>query len=419
MNIWVICQYFKPEPGAPSARLSGLAKVWQKKGQNVTILTGLPNHPNGVLHPDYVGKGKYYDDEIEGIKVKRHWLYITRNNGFVKKTLSHLSFAYSIWRRHYFRKSENKPDVIMISSPSFFVAISAYLIAKRYKIPFVFEVRDLWPGIFVELGVLKKGFILSTLEKIELFLYNKASAVVAVTKGFAQNIVERDISPHKTYVITNGCSDDEILSGQAPLTDGRVDKLRSELQINPMTKVLLYIGAHGGSQALGQIVDAARSMINRSDVLFLFVGDGADKERVERLAQGMPNIQFHGSVDKEKVWTFYNLAYASFVPLKDIEGFNTFIPSKMFEIWASGTPVIGCVRGEAASIMNDSQGALVVEPEHPDQLAKAIEQIVDNSEKAERLGEAGRKFVTDNYSHSHLGSQYLAILDKVVEEYNY
>lgn len=417
MHIWIICQYFKPEVGAPSARLSGFAKVWQQKGADVTVLTALPNHPNGVLHPDYVGRGSFYEDNIEGIPVLRHWLYITRNNGFVKKTLSHLSFAYSLLRRHLFAKPENKPDVIVVSSPSFFAVISAWLIARKYKVPFVFEVRDLWPGIFIELGVMKRGIIFKILEKIELFLYRKAAAVTVVTKGFAADIAKRKISPHKLFVITNGCADEEINDGMNALTDGRVDKLRSDLQINPMTKVFLYIGAHGGSQALGQIVDAARLLIKRSDVLFLFVGDGADKERVMSLAEGMPNVQFTGSVNKETVWAHYNLSYASFVPLKDIEGFSTFIPSKMFEIWASSTPIIGCVRGEAASIMENSKGAIVVEPEHPEQLAAAIEKLADNTDMAMRLGQEGRQFVGEHYSHSHLGGKYLALLDKVVKEY--
>lgn len=418
MKIWVVCQYFKPEVGAPSARLSGFAKAWQSMEQDVTVLTGLPNHPKGVLHDDYKGCKSYFDDEVEGVPVKRHWLYITPNQGFVKKTLQHLSFAWSLLRQNFFKKVEDKPDVIMVSSPSFFAVISTWMIAKKLRVPFVFEVRDLWPGIFVELGVLKKGFILTVLEKIELFLYRRAAAVVAVTKGFAQDIANRGIDPQKLFVVTNGCADAEIDSALDPLEDGRVDKLRSELQITPMTKVLLYIGAHGGSQALGQIVDAARTMMHRSDVVFLFVGDGADKARVEKLAQGMPNIQFVGSVNKEKVWAFYNLAYASFVPLKDIPGFDTFIPSKMFEIWAAKTPVIGAVRGEAAEIMKASQGAVVVEPEQPAELAKAIESLVDNTEKVDRLGEAGHQFVRENYAHSKLAGRYLALLNKVVLDHD-
>lgn len=411
MNIWLICQFYKPEPGAPSARLSGFAKYWQKSGHDVTVLTAIPNHPNGVIPEEYHNKPAFFEDEVEGMRVLRHWLYITANEGFVKKTLSHLSFAFSLLKNIF--STKHKPEVIVASSPAFFAAISAWLLSVRYRVPFVMEVRDLWPGIFVELGVLKKGIILSLLEWVELFLYKRAAAVIPVTRGFANDIIKRGVPAEKVHVITNGVSDFEFDNATKPLNDGSVDRLRSELQISPLTKVVLYIGTHGSSQALGQVVDAARQLINRSDILFLFVGDGADKARLKKLASGMPNVQFIPSQPKERVWHFYNLSYASLVPLKDIPGFDTFIPSKMFEIWASGTVVVGCVRGEAANIMTESKGAMVVPPEDAEKLSKAIEVIADDPDRAKQMGEAGRQHVAQNYLHSQLGQRYLSVLAQI------
>ena len=417
MKIWLICQYFKPEVGAPSARLSGLAKVWQQEGHHVEVLTSIPNHPQGVIHETYKDKGKLYQEGFEGLNVTRYRFYVTPNEGFMKKILSHLHFAWKVLR-HNWKTPAKLPDIMVVSSPSFFVVISTWLLARRHKRPFVFEVRDLWPGIFVELGVLKKGFFLTVVEKLELFLYRKATAVITVTKGFAKNIADRGIDPKKLFIVTNGVSDAEFETALTPLKDGSVDRLRSELQINPLTKVLLYIGCHGPSQALGQIVDAARLMMARSDVLFLFVGDGADKKRVQNLAKGMPNIMFVDSQPKERVWQFYNLAYASFVPLKDIEGFDTFIPSKMFEIWASKTVVMGCVRGEAADIMKASKGATVTDPENPEDLAHAIQMLIDRPDRAAELSEHGHNYVQQHYLHSILGRKYLGVLEKAVREYN-
>ena len=413
MNIWLICQFYKPEPGAPSARLSGFANFWKKMGNDVTVLTAIPNHPNGVIPEEYQGKPAFFEEEIEGVRVSRHWLYVTANEGFLKKTLSHLSFAFSLLKNLF--GTSHKPEVIVASSPAFFAAISAWLLSVRYRVPFVMEVRDLWPGIFVELGVLKPGIILSILEWVELFLYKRAAAIVPVTRGFAKDIIGRGIPAEKVHVITNGVSDFEFDNALNPLKDGSVARLRSELQISPLTKVVLYIGTHGTSQALGQIVDAARQLIGRSDILFLFVGDGADKARLKKLASGMPNVQFIPSQPKERVWHFYNLSYASLVPLKDIPGFDTFIPSKMFEIWASGTAVVGCVRGEAANIMTESKGAMVVPPEDAEKLAKAVETIADDPDRAKRMGEDGREHVNNNYRHSQLGQRYIAILEKISE----
>lgn len=411
MNIWLICQYYKPEPGAPSARLSGFAKIWQNEMQNVTVLTAVPNHPDGIIKDGY--KNEFMEEEVEGIPVRRHWLYVTPNSGFMKKIISHISFAASVFFKNLSTKGKPKPDIIIASSPSFFAAISAWLLSVRYRVPFVMEVRDLWPGIFVELGVMREGVVLSILEWVELFLYRRADKVVTVTKGFAEDIVRRGIPQEKLVIITNGVSDDEIDTATKSSTDGSVDKLRSELQLHPLAKVILYIGAHGTSQALGQIIDVARMMMSQTEVLFMFVGDGADKSRLQKSAKGMPNVQFVDSQNKERVWHFYNLAYASVVPLKDTPGFSTFIPSKMFEIMASKKPFIGCVRGEAAQIMEQSGGALVVPPEDPEKLADAIKTLVDSDEKVIEMGESGQKFVSNYFRHSILAKRYLDTLLKV------
>tara|TARA_R110000868_G_scaffold218576_1_gene468912 strand:+ start:60805 stop:62070 length:1266 start_codon:yes stop_codon:yes gene_type:complete len=415
MNIWVICQYFKPEPGAPSARLHGLAKAWVKQGQNVTILTSVPNHPVGEFMKGYENYPKFSTENMDNFTVARHKFYVTKNDGFIKKTLSHLSFAWNVLKRHHAKTVLEKPDVIMVSSPSFFAVISAWLLAKKMNVPFVFEVRDLWPGIFKELGTIKNETLLKTIEMLELFLYRRAASVVTVTKGFAKDIASRGIDPTKLYVITNGVDDQELEVATQPKENGMVSSLQGELQLTGQTKVLLYIGTHGSSQALGQIIDAARIMINQSDVLFLFVGGGADKERLENLSKGMPNVQFLPAQDKERVWTFYNLSYACFIPLKDTPGFKTFIPSKMFEIMASEKPTVAMLDGEAADILRASQSAIICPPEQPEILAKELKKLIENPAKAESMGIAGRKFVREHYCHSLLAQKYVSIFNKSIQ----
>lgn len=417
MHIWVVCQYYKPESGAPSARLSGFARMWLKEGHQVTVLTGIPNHPTGVVPQEYQSRPAFFEEDMDGVTVKRHWLYITKHEGTVKRGLNQLSFALSVLFKNLKRPAE-KPDVVMVSSPSFFCVMSGWLLAKRMKVPFVFEVRDLWPGIFVDMGILKPGLLLTILEKMEMLLYRKAHAIVAVTRGFAQNIADRAVDPKKIFVITNGVADVELEKALSPYEDGAVQKLRTEFQINPLTKVVLYIGNHGQAQALGQVVDAARMLMNRSDLMFLMVGDGADKERLKSLARGVPNVHFAGNQPKERVWQFYALADISLVCLKNIPSFNTFIPSKMFEIMASQTAMVACLRGEGAQITQESGGAMVVPPEEPEKLARAIMTLADNPERMEAMGKAGREFVSKNYRHSTLARQYLGVFSKVINDYN-
>lgn len=413
MKIWLICQFFTPEPGAPSARLGGFSQFWQQAGQDVTVLTSMPNHPYGKVYDAYKEKGLFTEENVDGVSVKRHSYYMTGSEKTSLKGLSQLSYALVVLFKNLFISGPERPDVIVVSSPSFFAALSGWVLSKRYKVPFIMEVRDLWPGIFLELGVMKRGLLYNILEKMELFLYRKAAAIVTVTRGFGQDMIHRGVDGSKIFIITNGVSEKDLARARDPELENRMVKLKTDLQISPMSKVILYIGNHGVSQALGQVVDAARILMARTDFVFVFVGTGSDKDRLKRISTGMPNIQFYPSQPKDKVWEFYKLSYACLVPLKDIKGFETFIPSKMFEVMASGTPVIGCVRGEAARIMEESGAAIVVPPEEPEKLAQAIMNLVDDASYAERLGAAGPDFVRRKYSHSLLAGQYLGILHKV------
>lgn len=418
MHIWVISQYFKPEPEAASARLSGFARIWTEMGHQVSVITSQPNHPQGQWYEGYAKKPKITLEEMEGYTVARHKYYISKEVSFTAKARSQFSFARTILKQHKHFSKLQKPDIILVSSPTLFSVWSAWRLAKKYNVPFIFEVRELWPAIFKELNIIRNKKLLGFIEKLELFLYKKANAIVTLSKGFARNIAERGTPPNKLYIITNGVNDDDWQNALKPTQTGTATKLAGQLQINNMTKVMLYIGTHGHSQSLGQIIDAARTMMQNSEVLFLFVGDGADKTRLESLAKGMPNVQFLPSTEKDRMWDFYNLAYACFVPLKDIEFFKTFIPSKMFEIMATGKPIIAMVEGEAAEILKTSRGAIVCPPERPEILAEEIEKLASNPSKAAEMGQLGRRFVREYFSHSVLARKYITVMEKVISTHN-
>lgn len=418
LNIWVICQYYPPEPGAPSARISGLAKSWQGMGANVTILTGIPNHPDGVLNPAYQGKPDYYEEIGDGIPVRRHWLYITPNKGKFKRVFNMVSFAYSVWKAN--RKGANifpegpAPDVIMASSPSFFCVFSAWLLARQYGAKFIFEVRDLWPAIFVQMGILKPGIIYKTLEMLEMFLYRRADAVVTVTRSFARQIAGRGINPAKLATVFNGVSDENYAAAIHSRTSGAVTQLKAKLGLSPLTKIVLYIGNHGEAQALTQVIDAARLMVRRTDAVFLFVGQGADKEKLQTYARGVPNVQFLPAVTHQETWDYYAMADINIVCLKNIPDFDMFIPSKMFEIMAAESCAVAGLQGEGAEIMKESGCALVVPSEDPEAMASAIATLLDDPARREVMAQAGRRFVGQNFLHSRLAGGYLGLMHQLV-----
>lgn len=416
LTIWVICQYYRPEPGAPSARLSGLAQSWKTMGANPIIFTGIPNHPDGVVHPAYVGKPAYMQEEIDGIPVRRHWLYVAPNKGKFPRLFNMLSFAGSVLKANWNspkRQGVPHPDVIIASSPSFFCVFSAWMLARRHKAKFIFEVRDLWPSIFVQMGILRPGFIYNVLEHMEMFLYRRADAIVTVTRSFVRQITSRGIAPSKLTTIFNGVSDADYTAAIRPRTNGGVSQLRAQLGISPLTKIVLYIGNHGEAQALSQVVDAARLIVKRTDVAFLFVGQGADKDKLQAYARGVPNVQFLPPVSPADVWPYYGMADINIVCLKDIPDFEMFIPSKMFEIMASQSCAVAGLRGEGAEIMAESGCAIVVGSEEPELMADAITTLLDDPARRESMARAGRDYVARTFLHSQLAADYLNLMLKL------
>jgi glycosyltransferase involved in cell wall biosynthesis len=408
VKIAFICQYFVPEIGAPSARVSELCREWVRQGHEVTVVTGLPNHPTGIVAPEYQ-RTVFRIERLDGITVFRNWLYATPNEGFVKRTLSHLSFmlASIVLTTPRLRRY----DVIIVSSPAFFAVVSAWFMSRVWRLPYVFEVRDLWPGIFIELGVLKNRPIIRLLEAVEMFLYRQAARVVVVTHSFRDILVRRGLSPTRVATITNGVDCEAFRPGP------RENEIRREHGFSRKF-VVLYIGAHGISQALSSVLDSARALEAHRDVLFVFVGEGAEKASlVEKAARlGLGNVRFFPGQPKHLMSSWYAAADVLLVPLRNIPLFETFIPSKMFEIMACGRPIVGSVRGEARGILERSKAAVVVEPEDAQGIANAIHILSRDPELARRLGEAGRQFVETHYDRATLARQYLQLLSEITRQ---
>jgi len=407
MKINIICQYYPPEIGAPQARLSEMAREWKTKGHDITILTAFPNHPTGIIPFEYRGK-VFMEEFVDDIRVWRHWIYATPNEGFFKKTCAHISFMASLIVLSLFR--EQQPDVYIVSSPNFFSVISTYLFSRIRRVPYIFEVRDLWPGIFIDLGVLKNRYLIRILEKMELFLYKKAAAIAPVTHGFAANIEERGIPAGKIKVITNGVD----LDTYRPSSENVRLRLKTEFSQDDF--VVAYIGAHGLSHGLSKVLDAAEALQDEKGVRFLFVGEGAEKTKLVESARKkrLKNVTFLPGKKREEIIDFYHLADTCLVPLRNVPGFDTFIPSKMFEIMGCGKPIIASLRGEAARILTESKSAVIISPEKPEELVKAIQILRNNPERRRTMGESGRYFVEKHYDRKVLAEKYLDLIEEVV-----
>jgi glycosyltransferase involved in cell wall biosynthesis len=257
----------------------------------------------------------------------------------------------------------------------------------------------------VDLGLMRPGPGVQLLRALTRFLYQRASRVVVVTESFAERIAQQGVPRSKLAVIPNG-ADTRLFN---PGVDGH--PVRQEFNLDGRF-VVAYVGAHGLSHGLGAILDAAGA---QPEVTFLMVGDGADRDRLlaERNRRGLYNVVMHDSVARSQVPGIYAAADACLVPLRDVPIFETFVPSKLFEMLAAGRPVIGAVRGEARSILSRSGGAIVVDPERGDQLAQAIEQLRGDSQLRADLGRRGREFAVRHYDRDALAARYLDLLREV------
>jgi glycosyltransferase involved in cell wall biosynthesis len=402
MRTLIVSHYFPPEPGAPQARLSALAATWAADGDRVTVLTGMPNHPTGLVPPAYRGAIRRREHR-DGYQVIRTWLYATPNEGVARKTVGHLSFMISSVLLGGRRCGP--ADTVVVSSPTFFSIGAAWLLARMKRARLVVEIRDLWPAIFVELGVLTNHRLIRLLERLELAAYAAADRVVVVSDGFRANLIDRGVPDSKVHTIRNGVTLDRFDPWAA--ADPRV---RERLGARGGDCLVLYLGTHGISHGLPGVADAAARLAGEP-VHFAFVGEGADKPRLRRRVAdlALDNVTLRPGVPHEEVPALLAAADICLVPLRDVPLFSAFIPSKMFEYLAAGKAVVGAVAGEAAQILREA-GALVVPPEDSAALADAIRLLAGDPQRRQAMGRRGRSHVERCFDRVALAREYRQIL---------
>jgi glycosyltransferase involved in cell wall biosynthesis len=372
MHILFLTDNFPPEVNAPASRTFEHCRDWVKAGHHVTVITGAPNFPKGKVFEGY--RNRFWQQEtIAGIRVIRVWTYITANEGFSKRTLDYLSYMLTSFLASLFVR---RVDVIVGTSPQFFTVCAAYITGLLKRVPWVFELRDIWPESIRVVGAMKQSKMLDLLEKIELFLYRKASAIVSVTHAFRTSLIRRGVNGEKIHVVTNGVD----ISRFSP-RDKDAELLRKhDLQGK---FVAGYIGTHGLAHALDTLLDAAKALKAAPDgdrFRIILLGDGANKSALCQRAkdEGLDNVIFVDSVSKDQVVRYWSLLDVSIIHLKNDELFTTVIPSKLFECMAMSIPVLHGVQGESASIVETEDVGLLFEPENPGALIQGLRRLAND-----------------------------------------
>jgi len=408
VKILFLSDNFPPETNAPATRTCEHARRWVAHGHEVTVITCVPNFPQGRVYPGYRNRLRHQRERVDGIDVVRVWSYIAPNAGFARRVLDFLSFMFSAIPAAL---SEPKPDVIVGTSPQFFTAVAAWIVASLRRRHWIFELRDLWPESIRAVGAMKEGLVLRALEKLELFLYHRASAVVVVTESFAENLGSRGIPRDKIHLVRNGV-DPGVFD---PSTDG--DSVRRELGIGADEFVAAYIGTHGMAHGLEVVLDAA-ACTRGERIRWVLVGDGAAKPglvaraRSEGLAD---NLLFVPAQARERMPSFLAASDACLVLLRDEPLFRTVLPSKIFEAMAMAKPVVLGVAGESARLLTKAAAGLCIEPGNPDDLVSAVRTLAADPVQSVGMGQNGREAVVRDFDRKESALQMLRVFEAVAK----
>ncbi len=403
MRITFLCQYFPPEMGAPAARTYEHARHWAALGHEVTVITGFPNHPTGIIHPAYRGRFTQHE-KIEGIEVRRTWVYCAPNKGFVKRILNFLSFFCSSLILGGLLTS--RPQVVIGTSPQFFCAVAAWLLSRWKRVPFVFEVRDIWPQSAIELGALRNPVLIRLLEALEQRLYEAARLIVVVAESTRPYLHARGIPDEKIAIIPNGI-DLRFLESASETPESFREKNGWQDKF-----LVSYIGTHGMSHALEVVLGAATRLASDPSIHFLFVGEGAEKSRLVAMAREaeLPNVTFLSAQPRPTLPAIYRASDLSLVPLRRLPIFTKVLPSKLFELMGVGCPIVCSVEGEAAQLVGRSGAGICIEPENVGALVEAITRLRNDPEQCAAMRQAGQAFARANYARSVLAEKYLEAL---------
>ncbi len=376
-----------------------------RAGADVTVITCQPNFPKGEIFPGH--RNRFLQrEQVDGIHVIRVWSYISANQGFLKRTLDFMSYAFMAFWAGLFVKA----DIIIATSPQFFTAVAGGILSKMKRLPWIMEVRDLWPESIKAVGALSGDTpTYRNLERLELWLYRQAGGIVVVTDAFKKNLVDRGVPERKIHVVKNGVD----LSQFRPRPKDQA--LLDELSLNGKF-VLGYIGTHGMAHALDFILRSA-VYLEDENVHILLLGDGAEKEKLLALhaALQLTNVTMLPFVSKTEVKRYISVLDVALVNLKRSDTFKTVIPSKIFENAALLKPILLGVAGESKGIIEHYGAGLAFEPENEGEFLARTEQLCRDTAGYASMQEGCRKLALA-FDRKQLAQSMLDIIESVLAE---
>ncbi len=410
MRVLILSQYYKPEPIPKPAEL---AEELAHKGYSVSVVTGLPNYPKGVLYPGF-RLGLVQRETVDGIQIARtfEWPYHGKNS--IGRMLNYLSFMITAPLGSFFVP---RCDVMYVWHPPLTVGVAAWLIARLHGIPFIYDVQDIWPESVVLSGLLRNKLIIRMLSLIERFVYLRAAHIFVVTRGARDNLLEKGVNPEKVSVMPHWI--DETKSAQI---DSQTRQRIRQSYGWTHKFVILFAGNIGIIQGLDAVVRAAALLPRDCGFLISLIGDGTDKQRLQELAKSLAvddRIQFLDRHPAEEMPALMEASDALLVHLKSAPMAHWVIPTKIFAYLSAGRPILLAMDGAGADLVRDSGAGIIIPPEDAAALSQGIRSLRDLApEDRAAMGRRGREYLVAKFSKHSVLAQYEQKLQMVSQRAN-
>jgi len=400
MKILIVSQHFPPERGAVR-RLYEFARYFVKQGHSVSVLTAMPNYPDGIVPEKYRGHFFFFE-EMEGVKVYRTWVLPASNRNPGKRMIGFITFLLTGLINSF--RIKGKQDIVLASTPPPVTPVMGWLLAKIRRARFVIEVRDLQPESSEDFGNLKKSWFTRTLKTVMHGLYRRADQLVAVTEGIAAGLKAAGVQEKRIATVKSGFSVEFSTADSNGIRRrfGWEDKF-----------VILRAGTLGWAHSLETVIEAARHFANNPEVLFVFVGDGEKRGQLEGMVRdyGLKNVSFIGSQPLETIPYFLKTSDVLIESIREVPITRGTFPAKLFEYMASGRPIIyGSHDSEALRELDKAGGALSFRIDDPDRLCQHIEKLRDNPRFGEELGRRYQAHAIKHHGRDRWAKEYLEFL---------
>jgi glycosyltransferase involved in cell wall biosynthesis len=410
LKVLILTQYYPPETGAAQNRLHATAQGLIENGIDVEVLTAMPNYPKMKVFDGY-RRRCFKRDEIDGIIVRRSWIYVKNSKSIFHRLLNYFSFVFTSICTGLFRTG--KYDCILVESPPLFLGISAYLLSRFKRAKLIFNVSDLWPESAEKLGLIKSRLLLGLSKRLEEFMYRKSSLITGQTRGIVNNIHTR--FPEKNiHWFPNGADLDFYLPEKYDM-----QKWRTKAGFSADDFIVFYGGILGHAQGLEVILYAALKLKDHKRIKFIILGNGPRRDILIKMKEEMriDNVQFFDAIPKTDMPDVIASIDLSVIPLKKLELFKGAIPSKIFESLAMKKPVLLGVEGEAKTLfIDEGKGGLAYTPEDHDDLAEKVLHLSANNEKVQELGVAGKDYVNKKFDRKKIIKEFAGILEQSIKK---